>query len=77
MSGVEPVTLLPPIIALAVAGYWAFLLRRYPDAWPRSFELRPFPRLPRTRRTWRVVAVLGVVAGLATAAFTLMLALRS
>ena len=75
MDGVELITLVPPIVALGIAGYWAVLLRRYPNEWPRGFELLPFPRR-RTGRTWRIVAVLGVVAGIATAAFTLLLALQ-
>jgi hypothetical protein len=77
MEGVELVTLLPPLIALAIAGYWAVLLRRYPNQWPRNFEMLPFRRERRTGRTWRIVAVLGIVAGLATAAFTLLLALQT
>ena len=34
MGVVEPITLLPPIVALGIAGYSAFLLRRYPNEWP-------------------------------------------
>lgn len=77
MDGVEPVALLPPLIALGIAAYWAVLLRRYPNQWPRTFEMLPFRRERRTGRTWRVVSVLGIVAGLATASFTLRLALQA
>ena len=76
MGAVEPLALLPPLVALGIAAWWAILLGRYPNEWPRSFELLPFPRLRRTGRTWRVVGILGVVAGLATAAFTLWLAFQ-
>ena len=72
----ELVALLPPLIALGIAGYWAVLLRRYANQWPRSFEMLPFRRERRTGRTWRIGAVLGIVAGLATAAFTLLLAVQ-
>lgn len=63
---------LPSIVGLLIAAYWAVLRWRYPDRWPPGFETLPFERTP---ERWRLVAAVGIVAGLVTAAMTYLILL--
>jgi hypothetical protein len=68
---VDVLLYLPPLVALFVTGYWAVLLWRYPNGPPPGLEGLP---IAWTRTRWRAVAMIGVVAGLATALVTYLIA---
>jgi hypothetical protein len=68
---VDVLLYLPPLVGLFVTGYWAVLLWRYPDRPPQGLEGLP---IEWTRTRWRAVAMIGIVAGLATALVTYLIA---
>jgi hypothetical protein len=68
----DPVLYLPTIVSLFIAGWWALSLWRYPDRPPPGGLVRLPIEWTRTR--WRAVAVTGIVAGIATALVTYLIA---